>query len=134
MSADFPSAELTQLIIAAAFRVHNELGAGFLETVYVRALQVELRLAQIEVAIEVPIVVRYRDHIVGEFRADILVANEVIVEVKAVTELAAAHSAQLLNYLQATGKSVGLLVNFGRSVEIQRKIHSKNLRSSAKSA
>ena len=94
----------------------------------------ELRLAGFDAALEVPITVRYRDIVVGEFRADMVVCDAVIVEVKAVAELASIHEVQLVNYLIATDKPIGLLINFGKSVQVRRKIHSNNLRQSAKSA
>ncbi len=134
MNADYPFAKLTERIIAAAYSVHNTLGAEFLESVYTNALQMELRLTGLDAALEVPIIVRYREYVVGEFRADMIVSNEVIVEIKAVTALTSIHDAQLVNYLIATGRSIGLLINFGRSVQVRRKIYSKNLRESAKSA
>ena len=134
MNADYPLIQLTEQVIAASYRVHNTLGAGFVESVYVRALSVELRLGGISAQPELPITVTYREHIVGEFRADLLVAHELIVEVKAVKDIVPMHEIQLLNYLHATGKSVGLLINFGGSVQVRRKIQTKNLRQSAQSA
>ncbi len=134
MNADYLFSEITEKIIASAFEVHKALGAGFLESVYVNALLVELRLIGLAAAAEVPITVHYRDQVVGEFRADLLVESEIIVEVKAVASVAAVHETQLLNYLNATRKSVGLLLNFGPSVQVRRKISSNNLRQSAKSA
>lgn len=134
MNADYLFSEITEKIIACAFEVHKVLGAGFLESVYVKALLIELQSMGFAVCAEVPITVYYRDQVVGEFRADLLVEDEIIVEVKAVAGVAALHEAQLLNYLNATRKSVGLLLNFGPSVQVRRKISSINLRQSAKSA
>jgi GxxExxY protein len=134
MNADYLFSELTEKIIASAFQVHKVLGAGFLESVYVRALLVELQSIGFAADTEVPITVHYRDQVVGEFRADLLIEREIIVEVKALASVAAIHEAQLVNYLNATGKSVGLLLNFGSSVQVRRKINSNNLRQSAKSA
>ena len=134
MNADYPLTQLTEQVIAASSRVHNTLGAGFVQSVYLRALCVELGLVGISAQPQLPITVTYRDHIVGEFRADLLVAHELIVEVKAVNDIVPAHEIQLLNYLHATGKSVGLLINFGRSVQVRRKIQTNNLRKSAQSA
>ena len=134
MNADYLFSKLTERIIASAFQVHKTLGAGFLESVYVRALQIELQSAGFIVSAEVPIIVYYKEHVVGEFRADLLVEDEIIVEVKALSSVMAIHEAQLVNYLNATRKSVGLLLNFGSSVQVRRKINSNNLRQSAKSA
>ena len=134
MNADYPYKEVTERVISAAYTVHNTLGSGFLESVYVRALVIELMLMGIEVEAEVPIEVRYRGEPVGDFRADLLVSKQVIVEVKAVNMLATAHEVQLVNYLRGTALAVGLLINFSRSVQIRRKIQSRNLRQSAASA
>jgi GxxExxY protein len=134
MNADYLFSEITEKIIASAFQVHKVLGGGFLESVYVRALLIELQSMGFAAAAEVPIAVHYRDRVVGEFRADLLVENEVIVEVKALSNVVSIHEAQLVNYLNATRKSIGLLLNFGSSVQVRRKISSNNLRQSAKSA
>jgi GxxExxY protein len=134
MNADYLFADLTERVIAAAFNVHKALGAGFLESVYAKALQIELEEMGIAVQVELPITVYYLDRIVGEFRADLLVADEVIVEIKAIANLVPVHEVQLVNYLNATRKSVGLLLNFGSSVQVRRKVQTNNLRSSAKSA
>ena len=114
--------ELSQKIIAAAHNVHNELGYGFLEKVYKNALAIELHEAGIKCALEVPMSVRYREHVVGDYIADIIVENKIIVEAKAVTELNSIHEVQLVNYLKATGIQVGLLINFGRSVQVKRRV------------
>ena len=122
---------MTEAIIGAAYAVHNELGAGFLEAVYQRALAVELRLSGLNVELEVPLTVYYRSIVVGEYRADLLVANEIIVEIKATEGIAPIHGQQLLHYLYATRRSLGLLINFGKSVTVKRKSVTKNLRQSA---
>ena len=105
--------KLTRAIIGCAMIVHRRLGPGFLESVYQNALAWELKSAGFSVECERRIVVRYRQAIVGEFVADMVVAGVVLVENKAVRALAAAHEAQLVNYLAATGAEVGLLINFG---------------------
>lgn len=110
----FPHKELTSAIIGAAFEVHNELGYGFLERVYQRALQVELLRRAFQAKLEKRIIVRYKDAIVGEYDADLLVEDRVIVEVKIAPQYDKRDEAQLLNELKATGRRVGLLVNFGR--------------------
>jgi GxxExxY protein len=114
---------ITRLIIAAFYDVYNELGAGFLEKVYENALMIELRERMLDVKQQALIKVRYHGIEVGEYYADILVNDCVIVELKAVEKIAEAHSAQIINYLKATDISVGLLLNFGPKPEFKRKIH-----------
>lgn len=104
---------LTRAIIGCAMIVHRALGPGFLESVYQNALAWELQSAGIPVECERRLEVRYRKVIVGEFVADMIVAERVLVELKAVRALATAHEVQLVNYLTATGIEVGLLLNFG---------------------
>ncbi len=105
--------ELTRAIIGCAFDVSNELGAGFLESVYEKAMVVALEEARISVKTQEPISVRFRGQPVGDFFADLLVDDKVIVELKALPALTPQHEAQIINYLNATGIRVGLLVNFG---------------------
>ncbi len=113
---------LTKEIIGAAYEVHNTLGAGFFEVVYQRALLLELNLRGIKAEQEVPIAVFYKNQNIGSYRADILVNDEIVIELKAVVNLKAEHEVQLVNYLQATQKEIGLLINFGTSsVEVKRK-------------
>jgi GxxExxY protein len=114
--------ELTEKIIKAAQNVHNTLGYGFLEKVYHNAMVLELRKMGLEVAPEKPILVYYDGQIVGEYFADVVVADKVILEIRAVQVLNAAYEAQLVNYLKATNIDVGLLLNFGKSLEVKRKI------------
>lgn len=114
---------LAERIIGCAYDVFNTLGAGFLESVYERSLLVELQHAGLNVRPQVPLNVYYRDALVGQFFADLVVDQTVIVELKSVESLAKAHEVQLVNYLVATGMSVGLLINFGTErVEIRRKV------------
>jgi len=122
IDADFKHGDLTYEIIGAAQRVHSELGFGFLERVYENALALELRKAGRAVAQQQAVQVFYSGHIVGDYVADLVVDGSVIVEVKAVATLDPAHEVQLVNYLKASGKEVGLLINFGRSVEVKRKV------------
>jgi len=117
--------ELTGKIIECAYRVHNTLGFGFLETVYQNSLIIELTKSGLNVEKEKPIKVLYENQIVGDYIADIIVEEKVILELKAVKELHATHEVQLVNYLKATGIGIGLLINFGESVEIKRKILDK---------
>jgi len=114
--------ELTAKIIDCAFKVHKRLGFGFLESVYQNALMIELLKAGFTAEKEKKIQVSYDDQIIGDFVADILVADTIIVELKSVKQIHAAHEAQLINYLKATGIEVGLLINFGERVEIKRKV------------
>ena len=115
--------ELTEGIIGCAYRAYNKLGFGFLESVYQKCMLIELRRGGMEAASQQPIVVRYDDEIVGEFVADIVVEGMIIVELKSVRRLVLSHEIQLVNYLVATGKPVGLLLNFGETeVEVKRKV------------
>ena len=106
--------ELTDKIIGACIEVSNELGSGFLESVYQKATLRALRQIGLHVAAQVPLEVIFRNEVVGEFFADILVEAKVILELKAVRALLPEHEAQLMNYLRATGIRVGLLVNYGK--------------------
>jgi GxxExxY protein len=115
-------AELTYRIIGCMQRVHRALGTGFLEQVYENALIVELQEAGLEVVAQAPIEVCYRGRVVGVYRADLLVAGLVIVEIKAVEHVLEIHEVQLVNYLRATPIEVGLLVNFSAKLDIRRRI------------
>jgi GxxExxY protein len=112
---------ITEAIIKGFYRVYNQLGYGFLEKVYRNALTVELRKLGLDVTPEAPITVYYNGQAVGEYFADLVVANSVVVELKAVKGLTEEHEALLLNYLKATSHEVGLLLNFGPKPEIKRK-------------
>jgi len=105
--------EITQVVIGCAFEVMKELGAGFLESVYEKALLLVLRQKELSAVAQHPIKVKFRGETVGEFFADLLVENQVVVELKAVKAIAPEHQAQVINYLNATGIEVGLLINFG---------------------
>jgi len=116
-------ADLTERIIGSAFRVYNTLRFGFLESVYERARLIELRDAGLRAVAQQPINVFYRDEVVGQFVADLIVNDTVIIELKSVQQTIAAHEAQLVNYLVATRKPVGLLLNFGpNKLEVSRKV------------
>ena len=120
--------ELTGTVIGCAFDVMAELGAGFLESVYEKALTLALRQKGLAVAAQQPIKVLFRGECVGDFFADLLVADKVIVELKAVKAIAPEHQAQVINYLNATGIEVGLLINFGNpKLEYKRFTRSKGL-------
>jgi GxxExxY protein len=119
--AHFPHKEITEAIIGAAFEVYNELGYGFLHRVYQRALQLELLRRGFKAELEQRITVRYKEAIVGEYDADLIVAESVVVEVKIAPQYDKRDEAQVLNMLKATGIKVGILVNFGRyKVEYKR--------------
>lgn len=115
-------ADLTDRIIGAFYAVYNELGHGFLENVYENALVIALREAGLAVEHQSTLTVRYRSHVVGDFKTDLLVERKIIVELKAVAQLMPAHEAQLVNYLKASGLSVGLLLNFGPRPQFKRKV------------
>ncbi len=125
-TSQFLHAEVTEAIIGAAFEVHNALGYGFLERVYQRALQVELISRGFRAELEKRIAVTYKGVIVGDYAADLLVNDRVIVELKVAPSYVPADEAQLLNELKATGLAVGLLINFGRA-----KVQFKRLASSS---
>jgi GxxExxY protein len=113
--------ETTEKIIGAAFEVHRELGYGFLERVYQRALQVELLRKGVPTEIERRIQVQYKGVVVGDYDADLIVDGVVAVELKVAPQYDKRDEAQLLNELKATGLKVGLLINFGRTkVEYKR--------------
>ena len=123
MESKLQNADVTEKIIGAAFAVYGELGYGFLESVYQKAMLVELHRAGLRVEIESSIKVKYQNVIVGEFRADLLVNEVVIVELKTAKNYNAEDEPQLLNELKATGIKVGLLINFGRTkVEFKRMV------------
>ena len=114
--------ELTRSIINAAFEVHNTLGFGFLEIVYERALIIELQKRGIQAEQQFPVKVFYKGQSVGDYRIDIFVESQIVVELKAVSTLKVEHEVQLVNYLNATNKEIGLLINFGsQKVEFKRK-------------
>lgn len=115
--------QLTEQIIQAFYTVYHILGYGFLEKVYENSLAIELRKMGLTVVQQAAIRVYYAGIVVGEYYADLLVADAVIVEIKAVRSLLAEHEAQLLNYLKATPYEVGLLLNFGPKPEIRRKVY-----------
>lgn len=104
--------QLTEQVIGAAIEVHRELGAGFLESTYERALSIELNLRGIEHSVQFPCSLKYKGKDIGEGKLDLLIENILIVELKAVKELADAHQTQVLAYLKATDLPLGLLINF----------------------
>jgi GxxExxY protein len=115
--------ELTEKVIGYAYRVYNKMGFGFLESVYEKCMLIELHKANLNAESQKPITVYYDNQIVGEFVADIIVNDTVILELKSVKRFIKAHEVQLVNYLVATGKPIGLILNFGeRKVEVKRKV------------
>ena len=123
-TAKYEFEELSNQIIGAAIRVHKELGPGFLESIYEEALKVELSQNGLDFASQMEIQIEYLEVPVGLHRLDLLVQNEVIVELKAVKELADIHFAQLRAYLKATGMKVGLLLNFSKpTLEVRRVVN-----------
>ena len=130
MNTDFQDTtkhkELTEKIIRIFYRVYNTLGYGFLEKVYESAMMIEFRREGIPAVAQSSIKVLYKNELVGEYYADILIDDKVIVEIKATRTLALDHEAQLLNYLKATNIEVGLLLNFGPKPQIKRKVFDNN--------
>lgn len=119
-----PINQLTEKIIACAYKVSNTLGSGFLEKVYENALAHELRKSGLQVEQQFPIQVHYDGQVVGDYQADILVNHQIILELKTVDTLSDIHLAQCLNYLKATGLHLCLLLNFRHSrIEIKRIVH-----------
>ena len=112
---------IAEQIISGYYAVYNTLGYGFLEKVYENALVIELRHKDLKVAQQMPIAVYYAGEVIGEYCADLLVAEQVIAEIKATRTLLAEHEAQLLNYLKATPYEVGLLLDFGPKPEHKRR-------------
>ena len=113
---------LIKKVIQCVYNVRLQLSSGFLETVYQKALLIELSKQNIQAEAEVPVDVYYDDSVVGEYRADIVVEKRIILEIKAIQHLLPVHEAQLVNYLTATKIDCGLLINFGgERLEIKRK-------------
>lgn len=121
--------DLTGKIIKAYYKVYNELGYGFLEKVYEKALQTELRKQELRCVSQFPIKVYYDKVLVGEYFADIIVEGNIILELKAAERISRANELQLTNYLRATKAEVGLLLNFGKKPEFKRKIYTNNNKS-----
>ena len=114
--------EVTRKIIGAAYKVFNTLGFGFLESVYKKAMIIELSKDDLKLEAEKPLSVFYDDQIVGEFFVDLFIDNTVVVELKSVQNIAKEHEVQLVNYLNGMNKDIGLLINFGPSgVDVKRK-------------
>ena len=114
--------DITHQIIGCAYKVYNELGFGFLESVYKKAMVIEVDKINLKVEQEKPLKVYYDNQIVGDFYVDLLAEAEIVIELKSVESLTKAHEVQLVNYLNALNKEIGLLINFGpNGVEVKRK-------------
>jgi len=120
---DLKQHELTERIIGLFYDVYNELGHGFLESVYEQALAIALAQAGSAVERQVPVLVWFRGRQVGDFRADMVVERKVLLELKAARTIDEAHEKQLLNYLRATDIEVGLLLNFGIKPQFRRLVY-----------
>jgi len=120
--------EITRKIIGSAYQVFNQLGFGFLESVYKKALLIELNKNNLKVEEEKPLDVYYDNQVVGNFYVDVLVEDKIIVELKSVQNLAKEHEVQLVNYLKGLQKEIGLLINFDPSgVKVKRKYRKPKL-------
>ncbi|MCD4735242.1 MAG: GxxExxY protein [Bacteroidales bacterium] len=119
---EFKHEEITDKIIKAFYTVYNELGYGFLEKVYENAMHIELIELGLIGQKQYPIQVLYKDERVGEYFADLIVENKIIVELKAAETICKEHEYQLINYLKATDIEIGLLLNFGKTPQLKRKI------------
>ena len=111
---------LTEKIIGVFYEVYNELGFGFLESVYREAMRIALGQAGLSVEVEVPVPVSFRGSLVGVFRADLVVDGRVVVELKTAESISKAHEAQVLHYLRASTMEIGLVMNFGPDAKFRR--------------
>ncbi len=119
--------QISEKIIGCAYKVYNKMGFGFLESVYEKCLLIEMRKANLKYESQKKITVTYEGETVGEFLADIIVQDTIIVELKSVKTIIKSHEIQLVNYLVATGKPIGLILNFGEErVEVKRKLKELN--------
>lgn len=119
--------EITHKIIGCAYKVFNQLGFGFLESIYQKAMAIELSKIDLYYETEKPLKVFYDNQIVGDFYIDLFIENELIVELKSVKNISEAHEVQLVNYLNGLRKEIGLLINFGPTgVEVKRKYRQNN--------
>lgn len=118
--------DLSYAIVGLAMQVHNKLGYGFLEKVYENALMVQFRRKEIKAKQQAPITVYFNREVVGDYYADILVEDKIIIELKTAEKISGAHRAQVLNYLKATGLQLAILLNFGKEkLEYERFIQIK---------
>ena len=122
MNNNFKHSDITNVIIKAYYNVYNKLGFGFLEKVYENSMMIELKNLGLRCEKQMPIKVYYDTETVGDYYADIVVEDVVIIELKAAKSLCEEHEIQLVNYLKATNVEVGLLLNFGKEAEFKRKV------------
>ncbi|MCB9249778.1 MAG: GxxExxY protein [Ignavibacteriales bacterium] len=127
MMDNYKHSTITSKIIEAFYNVYNKLGYGFLEKVYENSMMIELNRLGLKAVKQFPITVHYDEFNVGEYFADIIVENSVIVELKAAENLVVEHEIQLVNYLKATEIEVGLLLNFGKEPQLKKKFFHLNL-------
>ncbi len=128
ISDNFRHSIITGKVIKAYYNVYNKLGYGFLEKVYENAMMIELNKQGLKCQKQIPIAVYYENEIIGDYFADIIVEDKVILELKAAECLIEEHEIQLLNYLKATEIEVGMLLNFGKEVEYKRKVLSNDFK------
>ena len=119
---NFKHSEISSKIIKAFYNVYNQLGYGFLEKVYENAMMIELRKFELKAERQKPIKVYYDQQIIGDYFADIIIDDVIILELKAVESIAPEHEVQLVNYLKATDIEVGLLLNFGPKPQQKRRV------------
>ncbi|MBL0048724.1 MAG: GxxExxY protein [Bacteroidetes bacterium] len=124
INGNYKYSEISDLIIKCYFNVYNKLGYGFLEKVYENALFFEIRKLGLSCFSQYPIAVYYEENKIGQYYADLIVDDTVIIEVKAAEGLSQEHENQLVNYLKATEIEVGMLLNFGKKPEFRRKVFS----------
>ncbi len=117
--------EITEKIFRGFYTVYNNFGTGFLESVYENSLLIKLQNSGLKAHSQMPLSVYYREQVVGEFKADILVNDAVLLELKAVKRIEEVHKAQLINYLKVTGLEIGLILNFGNKPDFKRIIFTK---------
>ncbi|MCK5138407.1 MAG: GxxExxY protein [Thermodesulfovibrionia bacterium] len=122
MDKEFLYEDITKKIIRCFYNVYDELGNGFLESVYEKSLMIELENIGLQAVAQKSLNVYYKNQLVGEFKADIIVEDKIIIEIKAINTITTQHEAQLINYLKATGIKVGLIVNFGDKLEFKRRV------------
>ncbi len=122
---EYLHSELSDKVLKAFYKVYNTLGYGFLEKVYEQSMMIELRKMGIMCERQKPIKVYYDDNLVGEYFADLIVENDIIIELKAAEKICPEHVAQLVNYLKATEIEVGLLLNFGKEPKHARRVLTK---------
>ena len=120
---DLVEPELSKIVFDAFYAVYRELGYGYLERVYENALMIALCGSGVDPVQQASLVVRYRGHVVGEYRADIIIPGRLLIEVKSATVLTSAHEGQLLNYLRATGLPLGMILNFGPRPTAKRRVN-----------